>query len=70
MEEPHNTHKTPGRQSKQCNQLSLPHQDGCKTRMDMGRPDSSVGSVFSSDKLDTSSTQFDLASVANKNIDK
>ena len=26
-EEPHNHHKTPGRQTKQSNQLSLPHQD-------------------------------------------
>ena len=31
--EPNNHHKTPGRQSKQSNQLSLPHQDDCKTRM-------------------------------------
>ena len=34
-EEPHNYHKTPGRQAKQSNQLSLPHQDDCKTRMDI-----------------------------------
>ena len=27
-------HETPGRQTKQINQLSLPHQDDCKTRMD------------------------------------
>ena len=33
-EEPHNNHKTPGRQTKQSNQLSLPHQDDFKTRMD------------------------------------
>ena len=33
-EEPHNNHETPGRQTKQTNQLSLPHQDDCKTRMD------------------------------------
>ena len=26
-EEPHNNHETPGRQTKQSNQLSLPHQD-------------------------------------------
>ena len=32
-EEPHNNHETPGRQTKQSNQLSLPHQDDCKTRM-------------------------------------
>ena len=30
QEEPHNHHKTPGRQTKQSNQLSLPHQDDCK----------------------------------------
>ena len=33
-EEPHNNHKTPEGQTKQSNQLSLPHQDDCKTRMD------------------------------------
>ena len=33
-DEPHNNHETPGRQKKQRNQLSLPHQDDCKTRMD------------------------------------
>ena len=32
---PHNYHETPGRQTKQSNQLSLPHQDDCKTRMDI-----------------------------------
>ena len=34
-EEPHNNHETPGRQTKQSNQLSLPHQDDCKTRMNV-----------------------------------
>ena len=34
-EEPHNNHDTQGRQTKQSNQLSLPHQDDCKTRMDI-----------------------------------
>ena len=33
-EEPHNNHKTPGRQTKKSNQLSLLHQDDCKTRTD------------------------------------
>ena len=33
--EPHNNHETPGRQTKQSNQLSLPHQDDCKTKMDI-----------------------------------
>ena len=33
-EEPLNHHETPGRQIKQSNQLSLPHQDDCNTRMD------------------------------------
>ena len=33
-EKPH-THQTPGRQTKQSNQPSLPHQDDCKTRMDI-----------------------------------
>ena len=32
-EEPRNNHETSGRQTKQSNQLSLPHQDDCKTRM-------------------------------------
>ena len=35
MEEPHNNHETPGRQTKQSNQLSLTHQGECKTRMDI-----------------------------------
>ena len=34
-EEPHNHHKTPGRPTKQSNKLSVPHQDDCKTRMDI-----------------------------------
>ena len=33
-EEPYNNHETPGKQTKQSNQLSLPHQDDCKTIMD------------------------------------
>ena len=31
-EEPPNHHETPGRQIKQSNQLSLPHQDDCNAR--------------------------------------
>ena len=34
-EEGLNHHKTPGRQIKQSNQLSLPHQDDCNTGMDI-----------------------------------
>ena len=34
-EEPLNHHETPGKQIKQSNQLSLPHQDDCNTRMDI-----------------------------------
>ena len=34
-EEPLNHHETPGRQIKQSNQLSLPHQDDCNTRIDI-----------------------------------
>ena len=34
-EEQHNNHETPGRLTKQSNQLSLPHQDDFKTRMDI-----------------------------------
>ena len=30
----HNNHETPGRQTKQSNQLSLPHRGDCKARMD------------------------------------
>ena len=33
-EEPLNHHETPGRQTKQNNKLSPPHQDDCNTRMD------------------------------------
>ena len=34
-EEPLNHHETPGTQIKQSNQLSLPQQDDCNTRMDI-----------------------------------
>ena len=34
-EEPLNHHETPGRQIKQSNQLSLPHQDDRNTKMDI-----------------------------------
>ena len=34
-EEPLNHHRTSRRQIKQSNQLSLPHQDDCNTRMDI-----------------------------------
>ena len=34
-EEQLNQNETPGRQTKQSNQLSLPHQDDCNTRMDI-----------------------------------
>ena len=34
-EEPHNNNETPERQTKQSNQLSLPHQDDCKTKRDI-----------------------------------
>ena len=33
-EEPHSIHETPGRQTNQSNQLSLPHRDDCKTVID------------------------------------
>ena len=36
-EEPLNRHETPGRQIKQSNQLSLPPQDDCNTRMDISK---------------------------------
>ena len=36
-EEPHNNHEKPGRQTKHSNHLSLPHQDYCKTRMDINQ---------------------------------
>ena len=34
-EEPNNKHETPGRQTEQSNQLSLPHQDDSIARMDI-----------------------------------
>ena len=34
-EGPHNNLETPGRQTEQSNPLSLPHQDDCRTRMDI-----------------------------------
>ena len=35
LEKPHNNHDKPGSQTNQSNQLSLPYQDDCKTRMDI-----------------------------------
>ena len=35
QEKPLNHHKTPERQIKESNQLSLPYQDDCNTRMDI-----------------------------------
>ena len=35
QQETHINHETPGRQTKQSNQLSRSHQDDCKTRMDI-----------------------------------
>ena len=34
VQQNNNSHKTPGRQTEKSNQLSLPHQDNCKTRKD------------------------------------
>ena len=34
-EEPPNHHETPGRQTKQSEKPSLPHQDDCNTRKDI-----------------------------------
>ena len=34
-EKPHIHHEPPGRETKQSKQISLPHQDNCKTRMDI-----------------------------------
>ena len=34
QEEPHNNQETPGIQTKQSSQLSFPHRDDCKTKMD------------------------------------
>ena len=31
----YNNHETPGRQTKERNKLSRPHQDDCKARMDI-----------------------------------
>ena len=31
-EESHNNHETPGRRTKQSNQLSIPHRDDCKAK--------------------------------------
>ena len=41
-EEPLNHHETPGRQIKQSNQLSLPHQDDLLTLDGFGRPSETI----------------------------
>ena len=35
--ESHNNHETPGRQTKQSNQLSIPNQDDCITKRDINK---------------------------------
>ena len=47
-EEPHNNHKTPGRQTKQSNLLSLPHRDDCKTRMTQSNAQQNIEQLQSS----------------------
>ena len=64
-EEPHNHHKTPGRQTKQSNQLSLPHQDDCETtRMDikpcLKAPEQSDTKIDSSPQVSNSLIQIGL----------
>ena len=49
-EEPPNHHETPGRQIKQSNQLSLPHQDDCNTRMDIKQRTTKHGTITDSNK--------------------
>ena len=45
QEEPLNRHETPGRQIKQSNQLSLPHQDDCNTRIDISNVQKKIEQV-------------------------
>ena len=44
-EEPHNNHETPERQTKPSNQLSLPHQGDCKTRMDISNVQQNIEQI-------------------------
>ena len=59
-EEPHNHHESPGRQTK----LSLPHQDDCKTRMDikpgLKAPEQSDTKIDSSPLVSNSLIQIGL----------
>ena len=41
-------HETPGRQIKQSNQLSLPYQDYCNTRMDIKQRTTKHGTITDS----------------------
>ena len=45
-EDPLKHHETPARQIKPSNQLSLPHQDDCNTRMDIQSPTKRCFSLF------------------------
>ena len=47
-EEELNHHETPGRQIKQSNQLSLPHQHDCKTRTDTKQRTTKNGTITDS----------------------
>ena len=44
-EKPLNHPQTPGRQIKQSNQLSLPHPDDCKTRMDISNVQQNIEQI-------------------------
>ena len=52
-EEPHNNHETPGRQAMQSSQLSLPHQDDCKTRMDIKQQNPTLGVTINKESTTT-----------------
>ena len=53
QEEPLNHQETPGRQIKQSNQLSLPHQDDCNTRSLINEPGKAVATLCVSHVLVT-----------------
>ena len=59
-EEPHNNHKTPGRQTKQSNQLSLPHQDDCKTRRDIKKRTTKHRTITESHKISQTGSFFNV----------
>ena len=59
-EELDNNHETPGRQTKQSNQLSLPHQDDCNTSRDIRQRTTKYRTITDSHNGSNNKAEFQL----------